>query len=788
MLNTLGMNDTGSKTSTRSTDRYWATEVKSDDVVREVVERIKSYRRDMLQTGLAHKIHRSWSAYNGYGPGADRDSSSVQEAGETGEMFNITVNHYGALVTQVVTLTTSLKPAVKAIATNTDSESLDQAQFAEALNDYYDRELSVSDREYDATLAMVLLGESHIAVDWDTSLGEPYITDENGRIVKTGDVRVSTLTPFDVARDTELQDVEAATWVAYRRKMNKWELIAKYPSKKAEILAATSGYAYDGVSADFEPIGSPGFFSLDFRKVNSSDDGVTDSIYMWEFRHKPTDALEKGRLIRFISPECVLFDTVEEAQIEQPVIDENGAIIDVEVRTEIQDHGYPYGNDLFVYSAAPERVVGGVEGHTSFFDLLSLQQLVDFNASIIASAIRSGGLQNFFIPKGQSLIPDDIAGGLKVIYYEGGGPAPTAQSLLDIKPEVSKFIEAMIGSMRQRVSLNEVTTGDIQRQMPAQAMALLRAQSVEFHSRLQASYERLVQRNRTGIIKMLQLFADAERVGLIAGKSNNYAKKPFKKKDIVGFDRFIIEPVNPAMKTMAGKVGFAQMLVENGLVKEPDQYLQLFSTGRLEPMDKPAAAERSRIEKDKELLGKGIGLPPFQLDPNGMPILDPAIGVPLLAEDGQEHVKPLMTDNLSLALREYRSVLQVPGARNNPKVLTAVMDVINYCMALWKAQPPALAMISGGEAFPQPATMMPPSGMPGAGMTGTPPPTPPSGSPPPGIDIPPELKKMMEQQQGLTSGAPGGPQVRLPSPPKLKNADKALEETAQTDPILGNKQ
>lgn len=753
---------------------YWAAQVDSSKLASSVVQRIKSYRTRLVEIGLVSRMRRSWNAYNGFGPNADKDSSGVLEGGRTGELFDITLNHYSSLATQVTTLTTSAKPSVKAIAANSDFESLGQAQFAEALNDYYDRELAVSTREHEATLAMVLLGESHIVLDWDPFAGKPYATNEVGQTVTTGDVSIATLTPFDVARDTDLQDVDTANWIAFRRKVNKWELAAQYPERRQDILDYSLDLRND-TDSGYEPIGSSGAFQLDFRiQPKNSDDNDSDSVYLWEFRHRPTKALPKGRLIKFISDECVLFDTVKEETEVRPVLtgtEDSPATEEVKV---VRDYGYPFGDSLFVYSAAAERVVGGVEGHTPFFDLLSLQELVDFNAGIIASAIRAGGLQNYLVPEGMSLNKQKLGGGLNVIYYKGGVQPPAAISLLDIKPEVPKFIEAMIGTMRQRVSMNEVTTGDIQRQMPAQAMALLRAQSVEFHSRLQASYEMLIQRSRTGILKMLQIFAEAERVAEVAGKGNQWALREFKKQDISGFSRFVVEPVNPALKTLSGKVGFAQTLLEGGMVKTPEQMLQLYTTGRLEPLNKNAADRQASLERAKEMLMEGIGIAPYQVDPATRDIMRAPNGVPMLMDDGQPHLRLNIRQPLWAYIDAFSAILDLPGASDDPKLVVEVNRAIEYCSDLWKAQPAYQTVLLGGRPHPENMQMGPP-------------PMPPNSGPnqaPNQSEAPPEVREDISRAEGSTGGTNEVP-VRLPTPPSVpRGSDSGLERASARDPAV----
>lgn len=772
-------------------DEYWATEPDSKILASSVVERIKAYRESMRQTGLSTRIRKSWSAYMGYGPRSDADASRLTNTGDLGEILNINVNQYGSLATQVVTLTTGSKPAVRAIASNSDSESIAQAKFAEGLNDYYDDQLFVSEREYEATLGMVLLGESHIALGWDAAVGQPFTVTESGKIVRTGDVRLYSCTPFDIARDPNLQDVDQQLWVAFRRKVNKWELIAQFPDKKAEILASTIRYndsfndGIDGQSFTGDE------FALDFRRKNSSSNINPDSVYVWEFRHKPSAALPNGRLLQFIDDKCVLFDTVvtteahtETRFVEDPTNTMGGVSQEVFVPESTEDKGYPYGDSLFFVSCAPDRVPGGVEGKTAFFDLLSLQEGLDMSASIIASAINAGGLQNLYVPRGSNVTANKLTGALNVIEYDGDTP-PQAKDNVAINPAVGNFAETMVNYMRQRVSMNEVTTGDLQRAMPAQAMALLRAQSVEFHSRLQAAYEKLIQRSRTSIIKLLQMFADSERVALIAGKSNAWALETFKKQDIEGFDRFIIEPVNGAIKTQAGKVSFVMPLIEKGMINL-QQYFQLFSTGRLDPIEEPAADVQASIQKNKELLMKGVGLPP--------PIIDPQTGMAKLNPDGiaelqplPGYIKPNLLDHHWATIPEYRSVLEKPGMKDKPEVVKAVMEVVHYSMMLWSKQPVAYTiLIPGSKPYPRELMAQQYGSMqaPPQAQAGAPPM--PGGQHPNPQQMHPAGNSQHQnpQAQPVQSGMPNGVQgIKQPQPPKLKNVDSQLQQANESAPL-----
>jgi hypothetical protein len=452
---------------------------------------------------------------------------------------------------------------------------------------------------------------------------------------------------------------------------------------------------------------------------------------VWELRHLKSPALPNGRRILFVNSECVLSDSV--------TTDEAGVVA---------DFGYPFGKELYAYTAAPERVPGLPDGHTAFFDLLSMQEGIDLSASIMASAINAGGLQNLYVPRGANVTASKLTGALNVVEYDGN-QRPEAQDNLSINPAVQAWAEMCIGWMRQRVSLNDVVMGEPSKGMPAQAMALLRAQAVEFHSRLQAAYERLVQRTRTGILKLLKQYATTERVALVSGKANSWALKHFKSQDLTGVDRFVVESVNPVLKTLAGKVGFAQPLLDNGQINI-QEYLQLVSTGRMEPILRFAQDNQARIQKEKEMLMQGIGMPPVQMQmgPDGapMPVLMPD-GSPIFIDDGAPHVRPLITDTHWIDIPEYLGVLAMPEVRDNPQVVKAVTEIVDFKLRLWRQMDMGLIMLLKGVPPPPPPMM----------MGGTPPPA--SGGGPSGTKPP---------ASGATdiAGPPGAPPVSMPQPPK----------------------
>ncbi len=680
---------------------YWAAETDSTKAVDGVLERIRRYREWLRITGRLERMKRNWRAYAGYGPNGDKNSAATRFAGERGELLSVNVNQFATLANQTVVLTTSSKPAMKAIAGNADFSSQAQCQLTDAILDAYDRELSLDELEVQATKDMVLASETWGVLEWDVNAGQAFSVDENNQEVRNGDAVVRILTPFDVAYDTKLLDERQRKWVAYRYHASRWDLAAQHPSLADKLSGQTQSEPdtiFDSAFEWREESWAP-------RPVEGDEDVVT----VWEFRHVPTPALPKGRIIRFVSSACVLFDTVEQKP--------DGTVA---------DYGYPFKGELFAYQAFPERQTGSKEPHTSFFDTLSMQEGLDLGATILASSVNAGGLQNLMVPATANVAVDQQPGGLNIIKYEGA-VAPDWGPQLNISPAVMEWADRCVSWMRQRVGSNDVVSGQTTKGMPAQLAALLRAEAVEFHSSLARGYERFVQRLRTGLVKLLQKYATSQRTSMIVGKANSWAIREWSAADIKDVESVQVEPVNPVMKTYAGRISLAESMLDRGItIGSPAsaQFVALVTTGRMEPLLSDESDNMKRIQQTKEMLMRGVGLPPIMTGPNGMPVVD-ASGLPQFAKVQGEFVRPLRYDTHHIDLKEWRSVLSMPFVRENEAVVNAVHGVIQYQRQLWASLDmdelaalnipplPSQQMMLGGTPPPTPGE-----------TTGTPPPAP----------------------------------------------------------------
>jgi len=658
------------------------------------MERIRRYRRWLKETGRAARMTRSWRTYYGLAPDGAGDTSQTSQSGDQGEYVDVTTNDFATLVTQTAVLTTQNKPGLHAIATNADFDSLAQTEFAQGLLEFYDRKHAVMDRDYETVLTGLLSGEGWEVEGWDATAGKSLTDFAEGPALNEGDIRIHSTTPFRVAYDPDAQDVDALQWFAFKRRYNRFDLAASLEARAPEVAAKLRAMSDDTDRQDLE---ADGFEAG--RLASISRDASPDLIWVWEVRHLPSGALANGRLLRFVTAECVLFDSIE--------VLESG---------EVADHGYPY-SELHVQRFSPDVTVGDIAGHTAAFDLLGLQELVDTMATMGASAANAGGLTNMWCPEGDK---PNLAAVIGSMNFLQSRVKPELVKGVELSPHVAAFEEFVMKRMMRRLGQSDVSMGDVPKGMPGNLAALLEAKTVQYHSRGQASYAQLIERRATSTLKILQKFASTERVAVIGGKANGWQYKSWTRGDIKGVDRFIVESVSPLSQSYAGKMEAADQLLSRGAFDaDPKQYLLVRETGRMEPLLEAPEANMMRLRKEKEMLQEGVGLPPVDVAASfakGLPVfVDPPPG-----PDGKAAacIRPFIYDKHWEDIPEYLAVAAMPMARDRPGLVSAVMGVVEEKIRLMKQIDPVMLAvlrcppeIAQAIALSQaPLPLLPPSG------------------------------------------------------------------------------
>lgn len=557
------------------------------------MERINDYYQGLMISGRLGLYRRLAEAYyRGYFSGGQ-----LGQDGDQGEFTMMDVNHFRNVLQHMMSMTVTQRPAFEPRATNTDYKSKAQTIVARGVLDYYNREKGMGDAAEENTEGGLLFGEAETVVDWDSWAGKDYMANPNGGApLREGDVTFKTFGPIDCIRDVTLVKAKDMTWRFYRDFVNRYDLIAKFPEARERILSLELG---------------PSTMANRWLSPWTWKDGDIVPVYI--FYHDRTPAVPGGRAALVIDKEPPLLDG-----------------------------GLPY--DTFPgYRLAPAEHKGTPFGYTVAFDLLVIQEAIDILYSTVVTNQASFGVQNILLPNGSNISVQQLVDGLNALFYDPKHPKPEALNLTNTPAEIFNMIDKLERVMEVLSGVNSVARGDPQTSLKSgAALALVQSMAIQFNSGLQKAYARQVESIGTAVVKILDKFPKTKRIVEIAGKANRTYLKEFSAGSFSLISRVTVDLGNPLARTTAGKVEMAQDLLSNKLIETSDQYIQVLTTGTLEPLIEGKQAELMLIASENEMMANGK---------------QPQVAV---------------TDDHALHIREHKPVLADPEARRDPAVVKAL--------------------------------------------------------------------------------------------------------------------
>lgn len=611
-----------------------------------IASEIMSARRDgekyLEQSGMLGELRKSYRTFYG--------STNIKEIDQSLQAIHI--NHYANLVRHVHVDVTSQRPAWEPRAANTDMESQADTQLATGLLDFCMREKHIESILNSAVEKALFLREGWVSCGWNVSGGEIHDTNpDDGRPIMEGDIEIDAHTLPDVTRDVRRRDMNHQ-WFIVRRWKNKWDLCAKYPDLADKIAALT---IKERDQYQYEIINDEKVTALDIK---------SELIPEYTLYHEKTPAIPQGRLVTILSDEILLFD---------------GPL--------------PY-KKMYIFPATPSPKIESGFGHSYLFDLLPIQDAFNATVSAILTNQAANAVQNFQAPKGAAPKVTAVKDGLNVWEYDPKAGKLESMDLLKTAPEVFNFAEFLKSQKELIAGVSQIARGNAPATMSGTAMALLAQQAMEFSNTVQLSRTLLLENVGTAIIELYQTFAVVPRVMMIVGKSKRPMMRYFKGSDLRGISRVIVDTANPLTKTSAGRVEIAnQLLATPNMIKTPQQYLSVLTTGNLEPIYEHELSENNLIRSENEWLMEG------------------------------KTPEVLITDDDALHVLEHACIANSPEARENPKVLEALFSHQMKHIQNAKSKDPALATMLKQPSFfqpPMPAMAPMPQG-PGLPPAGPPP-------------------------------------------------------------------
>jgi len=590
-------------------NQYWASK---PEIAKEILEKVSAYKLYMQQSGQLTDLRKSFKTYY-YRP-------HIQDVDQS--LKGIHINHYANLIHHVHTMVTSVRPAWEPRSINTDLASTDDTQLASGLLDFYMREKHIESKINKACELGLFLKEGWVSLGWDATAGEIYAPNPENpdQPIHEGDAEVDVHTILQVCRDVNRKDMNH-DWFIIEKPKNKWDLAAKYPELAEKI-------------AQVQPDTKDLQYCLDVNNAALKTKAAeSDIIPMYELRHDKTPALPQGRLVICLDGDITLFD---------------GPL--------------PYKKS-YVFPLTSADHIENAFGHSPMMDIIPINDAFDMTVSAILSNQAANAVNNFQVPKGGAPKVTTLKDGMNVWEYDPKAGKLEVMDLLKTAPEVFNFATMLSQQADIIGNVPPITKGIAPATMSGTAMALLQQQAIQSSSGVQLSYTLLLENVGTALIELLQTYAVVPRIAMITGKSKKSQMKSFSNKDLKGISRVIVDSANPLTKTAAGRVEIAnQLLQKEGMIKTPEQYISVLTTGNLEPLYQHDAANLRLMVMENERLMDGI---PVQI---------------------------LITDDDVIHILEHQAVLASPEARENPKVVAAVVAHIQAHIDQGKSKDPALAL------------------------------------------------------------------------------------------------
>ncbi len=606
---------------------YFAAK-KPEETANILLGKSKSFYNVLETNSYLEKLARMWRMYHGSFEKYTGNGHQITFTGEQEELVSLHVNHFRNLAQHIHVMITANRPIMEARAINSDYKSIAQTYLANGVLDYYMREKHLENALKTAAEMAIILGAGFIKLEWDATSGDVYDIDENGIEIKEGEIEFSNLSPFDVVFDGS-KESHKQDWYLVRTFKNRFDLMAKYPELADKIKAVPS-------KSD----------ASIYRMVLLSND-KTDDIPVYEFFHKRTESMPKGRYMLFVSDDAVLLDT--------PM---------------------PY-RVMPIFRVSAGEIMGTPYGYSPMFDVFPIQQGIDALYSTIMTNQNALGVQNVFVPRGADIAVDSLHGGLNIIE---GNAKPEPLNLTNTPPEVFKFLEMLIQSAETISGVNSVARGQPEASLKSgAALALVQSMALQFISGLQQSYVKLIEDTGTALIQILKDYANTPKVIALVGKNNKMLLKEFTGDNLNSINRVVVDVGNPLSRTIAGRSEMAQQMMQMGIIKDPVQYIQVINTGRLDVMFEGDISQQLLVRQENEWLAEGRNPP----------------------------VSPF--DIHMFHVQEHRAVLDDPDIRMNPEITKIVHDHIQMHIDKLTYTDPRVLQLTGQQPLPPPGSpAMPP--------------------------------------------------------------------------------
>lgn len=525
------------------------------------------------------RMHLSW--YRGISPHRHERDRQYNSTRRLSRINKFIVNHLHDLTETKVSQMTRLKPAVEVLPANDEWEDRSSAKVVSALIKHLWDINDIDALSQQKHRFARIFGESFLFVLWDKNKGDLHPAYVEAKRAGLEAIEINgELIPLDKEiRTGDISYELEVPWRVFLQRTNKFEkaeylfrvkveptakLQDQYPDKKDKIKCTDELRIYD-------------IEDLQHKYVEKH-------TVVYEFFHKATDDLPKGKYIKFTDHVLLEEDDSRYSHGKLPIV----RLTDLDV---------------------PE-IMNGVSRYES---IGPIQKMIDNLSTLLAKNIYLTAHPKWMMPRGACKI-DALGNDNTIVQYQGPIP-PTLQQVQPNSPEVYSFRQGLIEEMQTIYGSHGISRGEVPKGITAaSALQFLNELESERASTDISKHGTMIKEIAKMTIAVAGDYYDINdgRMVRIVGEKNKYLIRHFDTANLnknydIRFDNSTGLPETKAAKTQR----LLDMMQRNPNLFTPERWEELLDIGDTEKAVSLASeAIRNADSENEDLMaGEPVALP-----------------------------------------------------------------------------------------------------------------------------------------------------------------------------------
>jgi len=593
-LRVTGSNGGGQSGSmTGPSDEYYAAS--SPEVLADAVIRIVTETKNVMRgSGMYRRVRGNYNLFYSR-DGSSNWEENLRSDGEGGGSIYLGVNVLKNAIDHLMQMVLSHQPAMDPVIVGSSEENNNVTEIAKAIIDYrlhQRKDIGIID---EAVYHCPVVGASYLHSFWNPFAGgrapagqgavpgagaiKRVLPDgtEIAPIMFKGDIEFEVVDVLSGFMDMSLQSWETGLQdMAIRSFRNKYNLATEYPELRDAILSAPP----KNPTFQDEYLPSPTFAMTQMARTPSQE----AQIEVWYYYHKRTAACPDGVMQIQLPTGTVLF---------------NGPLPE-------------WAKEFPVHRLAPDTMFGSTHGYAVTTGAGGIQESLNIGASAMVTNMSAFSRKLIAVQKGMDIDVTQIIGDLKLLEMEfgpNGTPPITSVDLLGNQQPLIEMLNWLVSQLEQTTGANAIVRGNPEGITAGVAINLYQSMALQFASTYEKCRSEALAWYATTVVRAYQAHPDLEREIRLIGKSKTAMLRKFYGNHLSMIDSFVVDPGNPAARTIAMRFNMLMAIKQEGTQVEPDKAINFMKTGDWDRAVGVPEALDAAIMAENEMLLRGE-LPP----------------------------------------------------------------------------------------------------------------------------------------------------------------------------------